>query len=191
MAASAMVGGAGEPHWLDEEVTIDFLQKKVGLKEQVAADVHKKLNAKMILNVQDLLGFSEQELMKQIELEPGLAKRMRNYNESCEVDETFLTRILRLRASALLQVNAWLTANQFTDVGLLLLQSREDLVENLEKGPGDVLWGFIEKQKGKLYCSKYYWEYSHTNIFDESQLKSQLILVFLKHLMSQLIVSFL
>jgi len=70
------------------------------------------------------------------------------------------------------------------------LKSRDDL-QGLDEGTKDVLLRFIEKQKGKLYCSKYYWEYSHTNISDESQLKSQLILVFLKHLMSQLIISFL
>ena len=148
MATSAKVGGAGEPHWLDEEVTIDFLQKKVGLKEQVAADVYKKLNAKMIFNVQDLLGFSEQELMKQIELEPGLAKRMRNYIESCEVDETFLKTVLRLENSEVQKVNPWLVAKGVSNVGRLLRLQSRDALQELGEGPAAELWGFIEKLKG-------------------------------------------
>ena len=43
MATSAMVGGAGEPHWLDEEVTIDFLKNRVRLIEAVAAKVKSLL----------------------------------------------------------------------------------------------------------------------------------------------------
>ena len=190
MATSAMVGGAGEPHWLDEEVTKEFLKNKMRWNEEDADEVFVKLNARKIRDVRDLLEFSEDRLRSEVQLEPALASRIRNYIEGCKVDETFLKTVLRLENSELLQVRSWLNSKRISDVGRLVLKSRDDL-QGLDEGTKDVLLRFIEKQKGKLYCSKYYWEYSHTNISDESQLKSQLILVFLKHLMSQLIISFL
>ena len=191
MATSAKAGGAGEPHWLDEKLTKESLKNKVRLDDQDAEQVYQKLNENQIRTVRTLLGFSEESLVNQIGLAPGSAKELRNYVESCKVDETFLKEILCLENSEVQKVNPWLVAKGVSNVGRLLRLQSRDALQELGEGPAAELWGFIEKQKGKLYCSKYYWEYSHTNISDESQLKSQLILVFLKHLMSQLIVSFL
>ena len=65
----------GPPHWLNEEVTIDFLKNKVRFSEKRAIDTWGNLDKNGVETVRTLLGFSEQELMKQIELEPEINKK--------------------------------------------------------------------------------------------------------------------
>ena len=130
---------------MDEEVTIEFLNNKVG---QDGEEVYKKLNAKKIRNVRTLLEFSEEALVEQIGLKRGSAKDLRNYVEGCKVDERFLEKILLLEESELLVVNPWLVAKGVSKVGRLLRLQSRDALQDLEKGPADALWGFIVKQKG-------------------------------------------
>ena len=138
----------GPPHWLNEKLTKEFLKNKVRLDDQDAEQVYQKLNENQIRNVRTLLGFSEESLVNQIGLAPGSAKELRNYVESCKVDETFLKEILCLENSEVQKVNPWLVAKGVSNVGRLLRLQSRDALQELGEGPAAELWRFIEKQKG-------------------------------------------
>ena len=149
MATSATAGGAGEPHWLDEKVTKEFLKNKVRLDDQDAEQVYQKLNENQIRNVRTLLGFSEERLVNQIGLTLGSAKDLRNYIEGCEVDETFLTNASKIPASspALEAVTNFVASKNIVTIGQLIsgFQSEEELQNALPTVSVGALWGFIEK----------------------------------------------
>jgi len=142
----------GPPHWLDEEVTIDFLKNKVRFSETRAIDTWGNLDKNGVETVRTLLGFSEERLVNQIGLTPGSASELRNYVEGCEVDETFLTNASKIPASspALEAVTKLVASKNIETIGQLISEfgSQEKLQNALPNVPVGALWDFIVKQKG-------------------------------------------
>ena len=93
-----------------------------------------------------------------MKLASNTAKAIREFVGNYPVDRKFLENVVHLEESDLLEVDQWLRSKGGYKVGRLLrLQSRNDL-DDLRKGPADVLWDFIEQQKdggkgGKIFYS--------------------------------------
>ena len=139
----------GPPHWLDEKLTKEFLQNKLSFSEDLAIEAWSNLYKNGFETVGNLLGYSEDRLRSDVQLVPAVASRIRNYIESCTVDEKFLSNASKIPASspALEAVTNFVASKNIVTIGQLIsgFQSEEELQNALPTVSVGALWGFIEK----------------------------------------------